>query len=86
MTIDGRAHSNILDLKLASGEQETRFEECELKREKKEKNVVREDVIDMKHSRNARCSKKQGQLELIFIECYPSSWSKGEMERTNKFG
>ena len=33
-----------------------------------------------KHSRNASCSKKQGQLKLIFIECYPSSWSKGEME------
>ena len=66
---------NRLDLKLVSGEQETQFEGCELKREKKEKDVVREDVIDMKHSRNASCGKKQGQLELILIECYPSSWS-----------
>ena len=33
-------------------------------RERNKKDVVREDVSDMKHSRKMGCSKKQGQLEL----------------------
>ena len=68
---------NRLDLKLVrEKEEETRFEGCELKKERemRGRKTSREDVIDMKHSRNRVAARNKG------------SWSSSPLNVTQAAG